>query len=288
LKEGSVDQPLPAVDISHGHFTQNLEPAPALVSGSSTGRLLSKGCTVPNVEMDSVGAMDRQRLVGTLGVVIAVSVAVILGAHPFGDTELYDDGSKFVDHVGWFWVVIHVVGAVLFLGIPTVMSTWADTLQAPVAQVFGRMAASISTGAVALAVLHFVGTDTTSFITFKDTVASGQEGAASGADVLVGIHAATLMALVITLFVAMPLAAALATAFDGDRGWRFWLPMAIAGLSVAAASVTLRERQWTTLSEMGLLRPAITLFVIWLGLIGYRLRRQATETQMDPASTAIG
>jgi hypothetical protein len=244
--------------------------------------LLSKGCAVSNVEMDSIAATERQRVIGTLGVVIAVSVAVILGAHPFGDTELYDDGAEFVDHVGWFWVVIHVVGAVLFLGIPTVMSTWAEMLHTSAGQVFGRVAASISTGAVALAVLHFVGTDTTSFIAYKDTLASGQDGAAVGADVLVRIHAATLMALVITLFVAMPLAAALATALDGDRGWRFGLPMAIGGLSVAAASVTLMERQWTTLSEMGLLRPAITLFVIWFGLIGYGLRREATAAQTDP------
>jgi hypothetical protein len=226
--------------------------------------------------MDSAAATDRQRLAGTLGVVIAVSVAGILGLHPFGSTELYDDGSEFVGHVGWFWVTIHIVGAMLFLGIPTVVRAWADTLDTAAGQVFGSVAASISTAAVALAVLHFVGTDTTSFLAFKDTLASGQVGAAVGADVLLRIHAATLMALVITLFVALPVAAALATVLDGDHSWRFWLPMAIAALSVASVTVTLTERQWTTLSEMGMLRPAITLFVIWFGLIGYGLRRQAT------------
>ena len=36
---------------------------------------------MPNVEIDSAAAIDRQRVVETLGLVIAVSVAVILGIH---------------------------------------------------------------------------------------------------------------------------------------------------------------------------------------------------------------
>jgi hypothetical protein len=93
-----------------------------------------------------------------LGLVVTIAVAVILGVHPFGSTELYDDGPRFVDHIGPIWVAIHVAVAVL-------------------------------------------------------------------------------------------------------------LP-AIATLSVASISITWAQRQWTTISEMGLLRPAITLFHVWFGLIG--------------------
>jgi hypothetical protein len=228
-----------------------------------------------NVGVDLDAATERQHVIGTFGVVIAVSVAVILGVHPWGSTDLYDDGAEFVDHVGPFWVVIHFVGAVLFLGMPTVIGAWADTLRTPAGQVFGKVATSISVGAVALGVLHLVGTDTTSFLTYEDTLASGQQGAVVGADVLLRIHAATLMAFVIAMFVAVPIAVALANGLDRDRGWRFWLPVAIVGLSVAAVSVTLVEGQWTTLSEMGLFRPAVTLFLTWFGLVAYGLRRRA-------------
>jgi hypothetical protein len=229
--------------------------------------------------------MQRQRVTGTLGVVVTVAVAVILGVHPFGSTDLYDDGERFVAHVGALWVVIHVVGAVLFLAIPVVIGAWAQTLRAAASQVFGRLTVTVSVIAVALAVLHLVGTDTMTFLAYDDTLASGIEGAVAGADVLLRLHAATLMAWVLSLFVALPMAAAAATALDRDSSWRFWLPTVVAVLGVASVSVTLAERQWTTLSEMGLLRPAITLFLVWFGLISYRLRRQAF---LDAAASPVG
>jgi hypothetical protein len=215
---------------------------------------------------------QRQHVAGTLGLVVTIAVAVILGVHPFGSTELYDDGSRFVDHVGPFWVAIHVAGAVLLLAIPVVLAAWVETLQTAAGQVFGRLTVTASTVAVTLAALHLVGTDTMTFVAYRDTLASGIEGAGAGADVLLRLHAATLMAWVLTLFVAVPIGAAAAAAGERDWRWRFWLPAAIATLSVASISLTWAERQWTTVSEMGLLRPAITLFLVWFGLIAYRLR----------------
>jgi hypothetical protein len=221
-------------------------------------------------------AMQRQHVTGTLGVAVTAAVAVILGVHPFGSTGLYDDGPRFVEHVGALWVVIHFAGAVLLLAIPVVVASWAETLGAAASQVFGRLTVTVSVVAVALAVLHLVGTDTMTFLAYENTLASGVDGAAIGADVLLRVHAATLMAWVMSMFVAVPIAAAVATAGDHDWSWRFWLPVAIATVSLASVSVTLLEGQWTTLSEMGLLRPAITLFLVWVALTAYRLRRPAT------------
>ena len=148
--------------------------------------------------------MRRQQVTGTLGVVVTVAVAVILGVHPFGSTGLYDDGPRFVEHVGALWVVIHFAGAMLL--------------------------------------------------------------------------------------VAVPIAAAVASVCDHDWSWRFWLPATIAAMSLGSVSVTLVQSQWTTLSEMGLLRPAITLFLVWFGLTAYRLRRPvalvAPPTAPDAASQA--
>jgi hypothetical protein len=220
--------------------------------------------------------LERQRVVGTLGVVVAIAIAVILGVHPWGTTELYDDGARFVDHVGAFWVVIHVLGAFLLLAIPVVVGAWGETIGAPAGQVFGKLAATVAVGAAALGVLHLAGTDTMTFLAYEDTLARGVEGAVAGADVLLRIHAATLTAFMMTMFVALPTAGAMAAAFDRDWSWRFWLPGVTALLGAASVTVTLFEKQWTTLSEMGLLRPSITLFLVWFGLISYGLRRAAT------------
>ena len=227
---------------------------------------------------------QRQHVTGTLGVVVTVAVAVILGVHPFGSSGLYDDGPRFVEHVGALWVVIHFAGAMLLLAVPVVIGAWAETLGTAVGQVFGRLTVYVSVVAVALAMLHLLGTDTMTFLAYEDTLASGVDGAVVGADVLLRVHAATLMAWVMAMFVAMPIAAAVASAGDRDWSWRFWLPLAIATVSLASVSITLVERQWTTLSEMGLLRPAITLFLVWFGLTAYRLRRPAPlEVSPTPA-----
>jgi hypothetical protein len=220
-------------------------------------------------------ARQRQQVTGTVGLVVTIAVAVILGVHPFGSTELYDDGSRFVDHVGPFWVAIHVGGAILLLAIPVVLAAWSQTLQTAAGQVFGRLTVTTATVAGALAVLHLVGTDTMTFVAYRDTLGSGIEGAAAGADVLLRLHAATLMAWVTTLFVAVPSCAVAVAICERDWRWRFWLPAAIAVLSVASISLTWAERQWTTVSEMGLLRPAITLFLLWFGLVAFRLRSPA-------------
>jgi hypothetical protein len=83
-------------------------------------------------------ATQRRQLIGTMGV--AVAIGLILGVHPLGSTELYDDGVRFVDHVGAFWVVIHFVGAILFLAIPTVIGAWSETLATPAGRAFARVA----------------------------------------------------------------------------------------------------------------------------------------------------
>ena len=219
--------------------------------------------------------MQRRQVTGTLGIAVTIAVAVILGVHPFGSTGLYDDGTRFVEHVGPLWVIIHFAGAVLLLAIPVIVASWAETLDAAASQVFGKLTVTVSVVAVTLAVLHLVGTDTMTFLAYEDTLASGIDGAVIGADVLLRVHAATLMAWVMSMFVALPIVAAVATASDRVWSWQFWLPAAIATVSLASVSVTLVEGQWTTLSEMGLLRPTITLFLVWFGLTSRRLRRSS-------------
>jgi hypothetical protein len=226
-------------------------------------------------------AVERRRAMGTIGVVVAIAVGLILGVHPLGSSDLYDDGPQFTHHVGYFWVAIHFIGGVLLLAVPAVIAASNDSLVNPLAHAFGRIATSISIGGVALALLHLAGTDTMTFLAYEDTLNSGIDGAAAGADVLLRLHAATLTAFVLTLFVALPAAEAFAAATDGDWSWRFWMPAATAVLATSAVCVTLGARQWTTLSEMGLLRPSMVLFLVWFGLVSHALRR-TSEAPTSP------
>ncbi len=214
----------------------------------------------------------ERRVAGTVGISVAVGLAVILGIHPPGDTALYDDPIEFVDHVGTYWISLHLVAAILFLGVPTVVGAWGGTLESPAARVFGRMAGTVSVIGVAIGALHLVGTDAITFEFFADTLDSGAPAAVTVADGLLRLHAATLTTLIVTLFLGVPLCIAIASWCDGRRDWHVWVPGAAVVLSTASLAVTLTERQYTTLSEMVLFRPAATLVVIWLFFIGRELR----------------
>jgi hypothetical protein len=215
---------------------------------------------------------EERRVAGTVGVVVAIGLAVVLGIHPPADTALYDDPIEFVDHVGLYWILLHLAAAVLFLALPVAVIAWADTLQSPAARVVGRICGTVSIVGVAIGVVHLVGTDAITFEFFADTLDSGAPAAETVADGLLRLHAATLTSFMVTLFFGVPLFAAAASWLDGRRDWHCWLPAAAVVLVVASLAVTISERQYTTLSEMGLFRPGATLLIIWLFLVGRELR----------------
>ncbi len=217
----------------------------------------------------------KQAVAGSVGLALPVLLAVILALHPPASTELYDDGVRFVLHVDGFWVGLHVAAAVVLLGLPLVIGAWADSARTPAGALFADLAAKVSVAGVALGALHLVGTDTVTFLAYQDTLAAGGEATATGADVLLRLHAATLAVWTVVLFVAVPLAAAISAWLDATRGWQFVLPLATAALAVAAVTVTMVERQWTTVSEMILFRSSATLLLVWVFLCGFTLRRAA-------------
>ncbi|MDH3298990.1 MAG: hypothetical protein OES24_00615 [Acidimicrobiia bacterium] len=56
------------------------------------------------------------------------SSPVILGIHPFGSTELYDDGAQYLEHVSAFWIVIHLAATPLLFGFPLVICQLASLI----------------------------------------------------------------------------------------------------------------------------------------------------------------
>lgn len=219
-----------------------------------------------------------ERLVGRIGVVAVIGIALVLGIHPFGTTALYADGFEFLDHVNWYWMTLHVVGAILFLGWPPVISSWADGLNNASSRMVGHWAHMISISGVAVGTLHLIGTDTMTFWAFRDTYeeAGGSEAADISADVLLRLHAATLSSWVVVFFLAVPILGGVATLLD-DRypKWVGALGVIGGGLQVPALLVTIGERQWTTLSEQFLFRTGVTLFIGWMLAISWSLVRGA-------------
>lgn len=218
------------------------------------------------------------RAAGTIGLVCAIGVAVILGIHPFGTTELYDDGQRFLDHVSWFWITIHLVATPLLLGFAVVIWRWTTTLQNPVARLIGAWATLVAAAGMAIGTLHLIGTDTVTFFAFADTyeAAGGSEAAEIAADLLLRIHAATLVSWIVAFWFMVPLLLAAALYVEGDRPK--WLTGATA-LSALCQVVSLvlffQAGQHTTASENGLFRIGVTLLIAIIGIMAWELRRGA-------------
>lgn len=226
----------------------------------------------------SPAAAESTKFVGQIGVFGVIGLALVLLIHPFGSSSLYDDGLEFLDHVNWFWMMIHVVGAVLFLTWPPVIDAWANGLQDARARVVGRWAHMTSIAGVAVGTLHLVGFDTMTFWAYRDTyeAAGGSEAAATGADVLLRLHAASLSSWVVVFFLTVPLLGGVATMLDGRfPKWLGWVGIVGGLIQVPALAITLAERQWTTLSEQFLFRTGVTLFIVWMLAIAWSLQREA-------------
>ena len=115
-----------------------------------------------------------------------------------------------------------------------------------------------------------------SFHAFADTfeAGSGSEAVTVAADLLLRLHASTLVAWVVTFFFGFTAVLGLAAHSDGRFPvWFVWMPWVGAAAALASVVVTLAERQWTTLSEMGLFRTSATLLVLWLLVATWWMRR---------------
>lgn len=226
----------------------------------------------------STASAESTGFVGQIGMVGVVGLALVLIIHPFGRTELYDDGFEFLDHVNWFWMLIHVIGALLFLSWPPVLDAWARGLEDARARVVGRWAHMVSIAGVGVGTLHLVGFDTMTFWAFRDTydAAGGSEAGDIGADLLLRIHAASLSSWVLVFFLAVPLLGGVAMLLEGRYPtWVGVVGVVGGALQVPALAITLSERQWSTLSEQFIFRTGVTLFIVWMVAIAWSLRRGA-------------
>lgn len=229
---------------------------------------------------------EEIQFAGRIGIWTVGALAVLLAVHPLGTSDLYSDGGAFLEHVGIFWVAIHVVAALLLLLWPALIAVWARNLASARAQFVGQAAAFAAAMGMAVGAVHLIATDTMTFIAFGDTFASGNgnEAVTVGADLLLRIHASTLTAWAVSFWLLTP--ALVAWACHLDRRIPWWmstLGLVAAACQVAAVAVTVSERQWTTVSETGLLRTGITLF-IGLMLVMTWSMRQAKVAPGRPAA----
>lgn len=230
---------------------------------------------MPDIETEAHLRHDTE-IAGKVGFAAVVLVVVVLGIHPLGTTSLYDDGEAFLDHVGSFWIVLHVVGTIGLLFFPVIIDRWSRGLVTPESRLAGRAAFVVSIIGMGVGVLHVIATDTMTFVTFADTfeASGGSEAGTIAVDLLLRLHASTLTAWVTSFWLATPLALGVASFLDRRQPrWMAWLALAGGGLQIAAISITLAERQWTTLSEQVVFRTGATLFLVWMLVATWWMRR---------------
>lgn len=227
--------------------------------------------------------------VGNIGLVCAVGVAVILGIHPFGSTELYDDGAQYLEHVSAFWIVIHLAATPLLFGFPLVIWRWGSGLADATGRALGLLATIVAIAGVAVGALHLVATDTVTFFAFTDTfeAAGGSEAVTVGADVLLRIHAATLVAWILSFWFLVPAVIAGALAADGARpAWMTGIAAISALCQLASLILFFQAAQHTTASETGVFRIGVTLLIGLIGVMAWELRRGAAIGQPASRSSA--
>ncbi len=228
------------------------------------------------------------RATGTVGLACAIGVAVILGIHPFGSTELYDDGQKFLEHVSPFWIVIHLVATPLLFGFALVLWRTARGMNNPMAATLATWASMIAVGGMAIGAIHLIANDTTTFFAFSDTfeAGAGSEATLVAADLLLRIHAASLVTWMVSFWFMVP--AVLAAALWIERDRPMWLA-AITGISalcqVIAIIMFFSAGQHTTASETGVFRVGVTLLIAVIAILAWELRRGAPVGQPAAATS---
>ena len=222
------------------------------------------------------GRTEEIELAGNVGFWALVTLMIVLLVHPPGTTDLYDDGHQFLDHVDGLWIGIHFAAAVLFLVLLLPIGAWARNLSNRRARLLGRWAVHVSVAGTAVGLIHLTATDTTTFVAFAETFEAGEgsDVVALGADLLLRIHAATFVAWVTSYFFALPAVLAWAAWADGRYPvWHIWLSVVASILAGVSVVLTLIHGQLTTLSEMGIFRPSVSIFLIWLLVTTWWMRR---------------
>ncbi|MEM9465076.1 MAG: hypothetical protein AAGA90_06870 [Actinomycetota bacterium] len=229
---------------------------------------------------------DMQREAGRIGLVSMAGVVVVLVIHPFGTTDIYETGGAFLDHVTGFWVVLHLVAALLFAAFPLVFGAWSLSLEAGHAKVLALWATVVCVAGYGIGALHLIGTDTVTFWVYADTYEATRDTPAGevGADVFLRLHAATLTSWITVFWFAAPAIAGLA-ALRAKSGpvWLGAMALIGAALQVPAVILTLSEGQWTTVSEQGFFRTGATFTILFTIGLALGLRRGAPIGQPAPA-----
>lgn len=101
------------------------------------------------------------REIGAVGLVSGLLLIVVNVLHPIGNTEIYGDAVKFIGKMDTFWVILHLVIAVVLLSVPMVIRGWVDTLSTEHARVWGDFTVTLIVmgtviGSLALAIAAFL------------------------------------------------------------------------------------------------------------------------------------
>jgi hypothetical protein len=209
--------------------------------------------------------MSARRPVGIAALVATAWLLIGNVTHPIGTTEQYSDGVAFVEHAAsTYWVVNHVLIAMALLVAPWLAWVWAQHLQSARARVVAPFAVILTCIGVAFGVLHVGGIDGVSLAAWNRLLARGGEAAPIGADVLLHVHLATMIAWSITLWGGAQTALGVTELLEGRRRWLGVLLLVCGALGFAFVFTIALQGQLTALSEGLLFRPSTAGFTLWL------------------------
>lgn len=223
---------------------------------------------------------SEQRLVGNVGIVAVVLLLLGNILHPFdGTTEMYGDVQLFMEKMSTFWIIDHLVLAIVFLAVPWVAWTWAQRLDSERARNLGNVGWMLALVGTAIGVVHLAGIDGVALPAFRDVIeaSGGAEAEIAAAGALLKVHLTTFMGWLIVFWVGAQAFLGAAAVADGRRRWLGWLMLAGAGLALASATIIALEGQLTTLSEPILFRTSTFAFTLWV-LVGSLDLRAAGNT----------
>lgn len=216
----------------------------------------------------------RTRVIGIVALVGSAWLVIGNLTHPVGSTEMYTDGTRFVEHADTtYWVVNHLLLAIAILVVPWVAWAWWKRLSGGTAQAFGAWATMLVTIGSLLGALHLGGIDGVAIPAYSDVLAAGGAGAEVGADVLLKVHLASITAWSIVLWGGAQAALGVAELLDGRRRILGILLLVCAALGFVFAFAIALEGHLTSVTEGVLFRASTVGLTIWLLWTAWELFR---------------
>lgn len=204
------------------------------------------------------------RRIGIVGMVAAAWLVIGNITHPIGTTDLYTDGAAFVEHAdSTYWVVNHLLLALVLMVTPWLAWAWRDGLQTVSGRTWGTFGLILFALGTVFSVFHVGGIDGVAIPAYGEVLASGGEAAVLGADLLLRIHLGSITTWAMLLWGGAQTVAGVAEVLEARRMALGWLMIVCGLLGFAFAATIALEGHLSGFTEGVLFRGSTVGFTVW-------------------------